>query len=104
MSIYLLGCKLVLSYRQISEFKADLLVIPYTTIKMEYYPGNIINNATVNYKTKITNKGSEISEPGYIYLQKNAGVGDFIGLAFLKIDNDKEESLKKGVTNLLKYV
>lgn len=44
-SIYILGCKFCITYRPISEFKCKLLVIPYATLKMEYYPGNIINSS-----------------------------------------------------------
>jgi hypothetical protein len=55
-------------------------------MKMDYYPGNIINSSNIDYKTRILQKGDEISAAGGVYLQKAIGVGKFTGLAFLKID------------------
>jgi hypothetical protein len=53
---------------------------------MEYYPGNIINSSEVDYKARILAKGDKISSAGDVYLQKAVSVGNFIALAFLKID------------------
>lgn len=57
-SINILSCKLVVTARQLSDFRCKMLVIPYSTLQMEYYPGNLINSSTVDYRKKIMNKGS----------------------------------------------
>lgn len=62
------------------------MVIPYSNMKMDYYPGNIINSSSIDYKKRIIQKGDEISGAGGVYLQKAIDVGKFTGIAFLKID------------------
>lgn len=65
---------------------------------MEYYPGNIINASEVDYKKRILSKGDDISKAGSVYMQKALQVGTFVGLAFLKIDENRlEDSLRIGV-------
>lgn len=82
-----------------------MLVIPYATLKLEYYPGNIINSSEVDYKARILAKGEQISSPGSVYLQKAVSVGTFTGIAFLKIDEKRiSDSLKLGIKNLLNTV
>jgi hypothetical protein len=56
---------------------------------MEYYPGNIINSSSANYREKIIQKGKDIQEMGKIYLQKCVGIGKFKVLAFMKIDDSR---------------
>lgn len=103
--MYVLGCKLSICYRQISDFRCKLLVIPYASLKMEYYPGNIINSSEVDYKAKILGKGEKISSAGSVYLQKAISVGRFVGLAFLKVDAKRvSDSLKLGIKTLLSQV
>ena len=60
--------------------------MPYTTIQMEYYPGNVVNSSSVDYRTKITNKGAEISSPGAVYPQKAVEVYTFAAIFFVKVD------------------
>lgn len=55
---------------------------------MEYYPGNIINYSSVDYKKKIQGKGEELNKPGEIYIQKCQNL-KFIAFAFMKIMEDK---------------
>lgn len=72
---------------------------------MEYFPGNLINSSSVDYRKKIMNKGSEIEAPGAIYLQKAIEVYTFEALCFVKIDKESvQESLKKGIHEMLKLV
>jgi len=49
-----------LTARQLSDFRCKLLVMPYSSIQMEYYPGNLVNSSSVDYRKKITQKGAEI--------------------------------------------
>ena len=37
---------------------------------MEFYPGNVVNSSSVDYRKKIMQKGAEIEVPGSVYLQK----------------------------------
>lgn len=60
MSLHILGCRVAVTARQLSDFRCKLLVMPYSTIQMEYYPGNVVNSSEVDYRKKIINKGSEI--------------------------------------------
>lgn len=105
-SMHIQKCKMTITYRQINEFACKLLVLPYITTKMEYYPRNIINSSSFDYRKKIlekTAKAEEISRPGAVYLQKAVEVGSFVALAFLKIDVGRlEESLKTGVKEVLR--
>lgn len=72
---------------------------------MEYYPGNIINSSEVDYKARISAKGDKISSAGEVYLQKAVSVGNFVALAFLKIDSNRvNDSLKRGIKKLLTMV
>lgn len=80
-------------------------MIPYASLKMEYYPGNIINSSEVDYKARILAKGDKISSAGEVYLQKAVSVGNFTALAFLKIDEKRvNDSLKRGIKKLLGMV
>lgn len=102
-SINILGCKLVLTCRHLIDFECKLLVVPYATVQMEYYPGNAVNLSSVDYRKKIISKGNLINEPGSVYLQKAFEVYSFQALAFLKIDPSQvESSLKAGVKELLR--
>ncbi len=86
-----------------SDFRCNLLVIPYKTVLMEYYPGIIINSSSIDYRNKIIKKGSEISKAGTPYFQKAIEVESFTVLAFLKIDEKQvEDSLRLGVTSVLR--
>jgi hypothetical protein len=81
------------------------MVIPYASLKMEYYPGNIINLSEVDYKARILAKGEVISSAGSVYLQKAISIGSFAGLAFLKMDEKRvDDSLKLGIKKLLGQV
>lgn len=96
---------MAITYRSISDFNCKLLVIPYSNMKMDYYPGNIINSSNIDYKKRIMQKGDEISGAGGIYLQKSIDAGKFVGLAFLKIDEKRmKDSLKLGIKQLLSKV
>lgn len=55
---------------------------------MEYYPGNVVNSSSVDYRKKITNKGKEIESPGAVYLQKALNVYTFEAIAFVKVSPD----------------
>ena len=103
--LYILGCKLSVTYRPMSDFRCKLLVLPYSTTKMEYFPGNIINRSSINYKQKIIGKGEQISTPGTVYMQKAVDLDHLEAIAFLKIDPDSpESSLKIGTKEVLKMV
>jgi hypothetical protein len=69
-SINILGCKVVLTARNLLDFRCKLLVVPYSTVQMEYFPGNAVNTSTVDYRKKIISKGEIIEKPGSVYLQK----------------------------------
>ena len=51
--MYTYGVKVVVSFRKLVEFKADLLMIPYNKIKLDIYPGAVINKCKANYRAKI---------------------------------------------------
>lgn len=85
-SIYILGCKLSVTFRPLNEFKCKLLIIPYTTVSMEYYPGNLINSSEIDYRKKIASKGVDIAGAGHVYMQKAIEIGNFTAVGFLKID------------------
>jgi hypothetical protein len=53
VSILIRGCKITLACRALLKMKADLLVIPYKTAKLELYPGGLISSCAINYKAKI---------------------------------------------------
>ena len=96
---------MAITYRSISDFNCKLLVIPYSSMKMDYYPGNIINSSNIDYKKRIIQKGDEIAGAGGVYLQKSIDVGKFVGLAFMKIDEKRiKDSLKLGIKQLLSKV
>jgi hypothetical protein len=48
--------------------------VPYCTVQLEYYPGCAVNNPAVDYRKKIISKGTSISAPGSVYLQKAISV------------------------------
>ncbi len=65
---------------------------------MEYYPGNVVNSSSIDYRKKIVSKGEEIASPGAVYLQKAIGVYTFEAIAFIKIDKScAQDSLKTGI-------
>ena len=99
-----MGKKLTLSFRQLHQFPAQMLVVPYITLKFELYPGYIVNNSPVRYKEKLSSKHSEdkMNKPGDVYVQKAKQLGAFQAIAFLKVDaDDQKGSLKKGVKAVL---
>jgi hypothetical protein len=61
-----------------------LLIVPFKTPKLEYYPGSIINQSKINYKEKLIKK--DLKEPGKVYCQKAQDISSFEAVAFLKID------------------
>ena len=72
---------------------------------MEFYPGNVVNSSSVDYRKKIMQKGAEIEAPGSVYLQKAVEVYHFEAIAFVKIDKSEiEESLRKGIIEVLRHV
>lgn len=86
-SIYIFGAKLSITYRRIHEFKSKLLVVPFKTPKLEYYPGVIINQSKVNYKEKLIKK--DLKEGGKTYIQKAHDIASFEAVTFLKIDENQ---------------
>jgi hypothetical protein len=95
-SIHIFEAKLSITYRRIHDFKCKLLVVPFKTPKLEYYPGAIINQSKINYKEKLTKK--DLKEPGKVYIQKAQDIASYEAVAFLKVDEGQlEESLKNGV-------
>ena len=51
--MYVNETKLSFSYRQITEHECDILIIPYKDLKLEMYPGNIINKCKADYRKKM---------------------------------------------------
>jgi len=45
-----------LTYKQISEHVADILVFPFSNLNFDIYPGNLINKFEINYREKIEEK------------------------------------------------
>lgn len=82
-----------------------MIVIPYKNLKLDIYPGSIINRCKADYRKKIDSK-EQNKEIGSVYIQKCVGIPNFQGFAFMRVGSDgcKEidsESLKKGLENLL---
>lgn len=51
--IYIMETKFSITYRHISDYICDVLVIPYRDLSMNIYPGSIINKCKVDYRAKI---------------------------------------------------
>lgn len=92
MSMYVNETKLTFSYRQITEHQCDILIIPYKDLKLEMYPGNIVNKCKADYRKKILDKGAEIEELGHIYAQKCVGIPNFKAFGFLKMGKGVNEA------------
>ena len=56
MSLYIKQCKMSITYKQISEHVADILVFPFSNLNFDIYPGNLINKFEINYREKIEEK------------------------------------------------
>jgi hypothetical protein len=79
-------------------------VAPFKTPRLEFYPGNIINQSKINYKEKIAKK-EELKNAGETYFQKAHEIASFEGIAFLKVDDSQlEESFKKGVRQVFEKI
>jgi hypothetical protein len=66
-----------------------MLVIPYIDSKLSIYPGNIVNRCQIDYRKKIAAKEKEL-KIGSLYVQRCAGVDNFLTLAFLKIGQNNQ--------------
>ena len=49
-SLYIKKVHLSIVLRDISKVEAKILVIPYKTTKLEYYPGILLNASKINYR------------------------------------------------------
>ena len=86
--------KVTFGYRQITEYKSDILVIPYKDLKLGVYPGNLISKITsIDYRKKIKEKIG-IDHVGSFYPQKCVEVPNFKAFGFLKIgDNNVDQNV-----------
>ena len=67
-----------------------MLVIPYTNIKLDIFPGSVINKCKANYREKIENKGVA-AVPGSAYNQKCVGIPNFKAFCFVNVGNGKSD-------------
>lgn len=99
-----MGSKLSVTLRILQDFNSKVLVVPYSSLTLEYDPGNYVIKSKVDYRSKLKTKGEEISKPGDVYFQKAVELDHFKALAFLKIDTTDEAKIKSSVEDGIKLI
>ena len=89
-----MGSKMSVTLRRVQEFNSKVLIVPYSSLMLEYDPGNYVIKSQVDYRGKLKAKGDDIAKPGRVYFQKAVELDNFKALAFLKVDKTDESSLK----------
>lgn len=89
-----MGKKLSITLRKVQDFHSKLLIVPYRNLKLDYYPGNFIISSTIDYRSKIKTKGTDLEKPGRVYFQKAVNLANYSALAFLRVDDSEEGKLK----------
>ena len=99
--IYHRGKPILVMMRSLKEYKDEsILVVPFTTDKLEYYGSANVNYSEVNYRSKLRSKKDmiEVSQP---YVSGEKGNAMFEKFCFIKVTEDNiHEDFKKGFRNI----
>lgn len=83
VSIYVRRSKLTLILSRITDHICSVLYFPYSKDWMNFYPGNIINQCSFDYRKKLKEKQKPVGEA---YPQKCVGIDNFRAFAFARLD------------------
>ena len=98
VSIYVKRSKITVILSRIPDHICSILYFPYSKFSMNFYPGNIINQCSFDYRKKLTEQDKPVGES---YLQRCVGIKNIGSFAFARIDEeDKEASVESSIKNM----
>lgn len=52
-NIHICNSQIRITLRKLDDINANILLMPYKSCRLEYYPGNIVNQSRARYKDRI---------------------------------------------------